>query len=521
MREPNLLARQFTDQLRSINTAKRLEQVANETVEKLHVSTTGAGLTFLYESLRNASENADEKLLLQRAIRRFFRRAYLTPDNTSLADAGTDLATELTLAGYLENDSVSLITINAITDIVKSYSIARRKLLERFPRDVVERWTLEPMSAAIEAELRDHRMSLAFTDLAYNYFLNAIAADRFFGGKKPASYEATLFVAVSSTLTKNDPSAIRYNLLSRYHISPSRTVDFAKFNTQIDQVFTSPALEKVKHLVDRHGASLRILQRAMQIDDKLADHLASEKSFLGPYDSAISDSYTTVSESINRGIIRSVIFLIISKFIIGVAIEVPYDLIVNGHISWIALAVNLLTPPLYMIALRLTLLMPSAENTRALHREITRILFEPVPTKPFLGARSSKHFGIGYNIAYTLAIVAVFGGFGYLLVRYAEFGWIHLTIFFVFISTASFLGFRLSRAIREIEVGEEAQTSVTMLRDFLYMPFVAVGRRISETYAQFNIISRFLDMFVELPLKTVLGFVRQWGSFLSAKKDSF
>ena len=194
---------------------------------------------------------------------------------------------------------------------------------------------------------------------------------------------------------------------------------------------------------------------------------------------------------------------------------------VNGHIGWLALSVNLLTPPLYMIALRLTLLMPSAENTRALHREITRILFEPVPTKPFLGVRPKKKFSAGYNIAYALAIIAVFGGFGYLLVQYARFEWIHLGIFFFFISTASFLGFRLSRAIREIEVGEEAQTSVTMLRDFLYMPFVAVGRRISETYAQFNIISRFLDMFVELPLKTILGFVRQWGSFLSAKKDSF
>lgn len=521
MREPNLLARQFADQLRAINDAKRQEQISLETTEKLHVSTAGAGLTFLYESLRNASENADEKLLLQRAVRRFFKRAYLTPDNNSLNDAGTELVTELTLAGYLENDSIALTTIDAITSIAQTYSITRKKLLERFPHETVERWTLEPMSAAIEAQLRDHRLGLAFTDLAYNYFLNAIDVVKFFGGKKPASYEAILFVAVSSALTKNDSAAIRFNLLSRYQISPSKTVDFAKFNTQIDQVFASPALEKVKHLVDRNGAPLRILLRSMHSDDKLADRMSSEKVFLGPYDSAISESYTSVSESISRGIMRSVIFLIITKFIIGVAIEVPYDLIVNGHISWIALSVNLLTPPLYMIALRLTLLMPSAENTRALHREITRILFEPVPTKPFLGVRTGKHFGAGYNFAYTLAIIAVFGGFGYLLVSYAQFEWIHLAIFFFFISTASFLGFRLSRAIREIEVGEEAQTGVTMLRDFLYMPFVAVGRRISETYAQFNIISRFLDMFVELPLKTILGFVRQWGSFLSAKKDSF
>ena len=174
-----------------------------------------------------------------------------------------------------------------------------------------------------------------------------------------------------------------------------------------------------------------------------------------------------------------------------------------------------------MIALRMTLVMPSATNTRALTREATRILYEPIPTKPFLGRRTGRKFGAGYNIVYALLIMAVFGGVGYLLVKFAHFEWVHLIIFFVFISTASFLGFRLSRSIREIEVGEEAQTSVTMLRDFFYMPFVAVGRRISETYAQFNIISRFLDMFVELPLKTILGFVRRWGSFLNAKKDSF
>jgi len=115
--------------------------------------------------------------------------------------------------------------------------------------------------------------------------------------------------------------------------------------------------------------------------------------------------------------------------------------------------------------------------------------------------------------------LVVFGGISWLLVRYANFEWIHLVIFFTFISTASFLGFRLSRQIREIEVGDEAQNSVTMLRDFVYMPFVAVGRRISEGYSKLNIVSRFLDMFVELPLKTILGFVRRWGSFLSAKKD--
>ena len=515
------MAERFSEELRAVQNARALDHASREQSEKLHVSTTGAGLTLLYENLRNASENAAENLQLQRAIRRYFKRTYLTPDNINLENTGEDLVADLTLAGYIKNDSVPIETVNEISQIALECSNARKKLLQKFPISIADSWTIEPMSAAIESKLRDHRLYSVFADFAYNYFLSAIDIDSMFAGEKPVSYEATLFVAICTTLLKSDPATIRLSLLTRYQVSSAKIVEFAKFNTQIDHIFASDALDRLNHLINRHGAPFRIILRAMNSDEKFAEHLLSEKSFLGPFDSAISESYTTASQNVNRGITRSVIFLVITKFIIGIALEVPYDLVVHGQIAWLALSVNLLLPPLYMIALRLTLLMPGPNNTRALNREATRILFEPIPSKPFLGKRRSKQFGMGYNIAYALAVFAVFTGVGYLLIHYAQFEWIHLAIFFFFISTASFLGFRLSRSIREIEVGDEVQTSVTIVRDLLYMPFVAVGRRISETYAQFNIVSRFLDMFVELPLKTILGFLRRWSSFVSAKKDNF
>ncbi|MDR1970056.1 MAG: hypothetical protein LBQ11_01790 [Candidatus Nomurabacteria bacterium] len=518
MREPNTLAKQFAHRLQVISDARDCERTDNETADKLHIQTAGASLTYFYESLRNASENAGENLLLMRAIRRFFKRAYLTPD-LQLNDVVEELIIELTLAGYLENDSIALKTIDEITHLVRDYSSLRNKLLQKFSRDIVDRWTLEPMSAAIEQKLRDHRLHAAFADFAYNYFLNAIDVTAVFN-EKPASYEATLFMAVQQALLHSDPADVRLSLISRYQIPLSRTVQFAEFNTQIDQIVAGPALKKLNNLVDRHGASLRIAFLAASNDDSAAKRLASEKSYVERYNLAINESYSSVSKNINRGIFRSVIFLVITKFIIGIAAEVPYDIWVHGAVQWLPLIVNLALPPLYMVALRLTLLMPTEGNTRALDREITRILFEPVPVKPYIRGRQ-KTFGAGWNTAYGLLVVAVFAGVTWLLINYANFEWIHLVVFFVFISTASFLGFRLSRSIREIEVGDEAQTSVTMIRDFLYMPFVAVGRKINETYAKINLVSRFLDMFVELPLKTILGFVRRWGSFLNAKKDDF
>ena len=83
----------------------------------------------------------------------------------------------------------------------------------------------------------------------------------------------------------------------------------------------------------------------------------------------------------------------------------------------------------------------------------------------------------------------------------------------------SFLGFRLSRMIREIESIETNQNGVTTVRDFLYMPFVVVGRYMNDKYSKVNIVALALDMLIELPLKTTLRLIRQWAAFISAKKD--
>jgi hypothetical protein len=92
-------------------------------------------------------------------------------------------------------------------------------------------------------------------------------------------------------------------------------------------------------------------------------------------------------------------------------------------------------------------------------------------------------------------------------------------VFFTFLSTASFLGFRLSRQIRELEAMESSQDGITIIRDFLYIPFVVVGRWISEKYSRINIVAMMLDMVIELPMKTVLHLIRQWGAFIASKKD--
>lgn len=73
--------------------------------------------------------------------------------------------------------------------------------------------------------------------------------------------------------------------------------------------------------------------------------------------------------------------------------------------------------------------------------------------------------------------------------------------------------------VRELEVVSSQQNGFTFARDLFYLPFVVIGRWLSEKYARVNLVTLILDMVIELPLKTILRLVRQWAAFINAKKD--
>jgi hypothetical protein len=81
------------------------------------------------------------------------------------------------------------------------------------------------------------------------------------------------------------------------------------------------------------------------------------------------------------------------------------------------------------------------------------------------------------------------------------------------------LGYRLTLQIKELELVNTNQGFLALVRDFLYAPFIFVGKKISYRFGQLNIIAQILDVVIDLPLKTIVRLVRQWMVFLNNKKD--
>jgi hypothetical protein len=504
----------------SLSNAQRHDRDRlRERQQTMHVVGAGGTITAAYEQLRNAAEYAEEHVLLQRAIRRFYRRLFLLRDKRRIETSGEELIVELTHAGYLSNDTVAEGDVREISRTAGQYYKAYEALHhdKSVSYDQAEQWTYQLLAVEVEWRLNDNSQLQTFTQFAHAYFSSTVDYKQLFG-KKPDNADVALYVAVHRALLKSDDASLRLGLIKRFRQSPDELVPYIEVNRHIDSILNSSVSEKLYRVVDRRGASLRVLRHMIDETPDFPELLPQRERFLLAFEKQVASDYHSINTRVNNGIIKSVIFLVITKFLIGIAVEVPYDYLVFDMILWTPLLINLLFPPIYMVLLRATMRLPGGANTRRLVEQIDQTLYGGTQPKELM-RRPSQEFGAGYNVVYGILFVAVFGGVAYLLWSLFDFDIMHLAIFFTFLSAASFLGFRLSRMIRELESIETHQNGITLTRDFLYMPFVVVGRYISDKYSKINVVALALDMLIELPLKTILRLIRQWAAFISAKKD--
>lgn len=512
----NSLGQRLVTALEYRRTSADEREARLATQQKVHVVGAGGTLTAAYEQLRNAAENTEEHLLLQNAIKRFYKQSFITRDAELIARSGNELAVELTLAGYIPNDSVISEQLEQISQMALGYYRAYTQIQQHrnIGLDRASRWVLDVLAVRVEALISDHSRRAAFVDCAYQYFAQRESID------ESSDKGANLLAAIHHALLKSDDAVVRSLLLNRYQVTAEGDVQiYIKFNRNIDKLLDAKTTTALQHVVDREGAPLRILRRMIDDEPQLPDLLTRRESFLERYEQYVTAEYAKISTRISHAIIRSVIFLIITKFLIGIAVEVPYDLWAHGEIIWTVLLINLLFPPLYMIALRLTHRLPGYANTTALVDRIDTMLYGGDRLTLAKSRANTRGYGMGFSVAYVVVALIVFAGVTYGLAQLG-FAWVHIAIFFVFLSAASFLGFRLSRLIREIEVVDSNQNAVTIIRDIIYLPFVIVGRWMSDKYSRVNIVTILLDMAIELPLKTILRLVRQWAAFINDRKDA-
>ncbi len=506
-----------------INQLSAGEAIAPAAGPVYHVDGVGGNFYFAYEQLRNAAEYRERHLLLRGAIERFLTRHV---DIGNYRTSAAELINELTQAGYVPNHSVPITMLAAMDDTGAKYGNyfnAARQTGGEQPK-VLKRWITQLLSVQLENTLVPTSRRLSpFISFAYDHYLKAIDFSSVEGAGKPERDQTALYCAIHRTIFKSDLATTRFYALAANleDLDAFPVRDFIAANQLIDVQYQSPLTNRLGRVVNRYAAPIRIMRELLVSSTVTSGTLLSRETTLGKVRSICQQQYQLVEKNASDRLIRTIMFIFLTKILIGISIEVPYDLFISRFILWQPLIINIVFPPLYMMLIGLQARAPGRQNTEVIASYVDRIIYAsdqpPISyklrrrvTSPSLNTVFLSIYGLGFTLSFGLLIW---------LLRYLGFNPVNGFIFFMFFSAVSFLGLRLRQAAGELRMLPERQNLIQVLADFLSTPFVRVGHWLSDRYAKANIVTRLLDVAIEFPLKTSLRLVQQWVGFMRDKQE--
>ena len=279
----------------------------------------------------------------------------------------------------------------------------------------------------------------------------------------------------------------------------------------------SPVFSRVNKIVRKNIAPYRIIRIAL-LERKLYDEVSDKKVLLDRINSILINEYNTIKERTNRKIIQAIIYIFLTKILLAIILEFPYDYFVNGSINYLPLIINLVFPPAYMFLLVSFIPTPDKSNTNEVDKRIEGIIYNNSnPTKFKVSGLKSKT-NIGLIILYIFTFILSFLLAIYLL-YVLNFNIVSGLIFFIYFSTVSYFGYRISQGAKEFILFEKKKTIREALLDFFTFPFIKVGRWLGDKYANLNIFAFILDYMIEMPLKTILIVFEEWSSMINKEKE--
>lgn len=478
-----------------------------------------------YEKLRNTMEFREEEVVLRATIARILKRRLLLGGNgTSTA---VPLIKELLWARYLPNNELPETTARKVADSIDLHLALRLKIIEQHKKSdkIINDWIYDLMSSDIQYIINPKRKK----EVMANFMFHVLRDDVNIMEEKPETKDAQVFIAVRKAYAKDDLAFLRYHLFCQYfgkltnETLESTARNFPTGYEEILKELKYPLKDRIYTYVKRRSASFVILEDVLNSNrDNLKTMLENPVELEDAVFAACRVRYNSISSKVRRAIIRSVLFILLTKFAFAFVVEGSYEKFIYGRILWPSMIMNIAIPPLLMIIVGLFITTPGDKNSRQVLEFIHELLYAE---NPQLGnqliaikdQRRSKALHIVFDILWLCAFVISFGGIILVLTK-LHFNPVSQFIFTFFLAIVSFLAYRISLLANIYRVGDR-QGLVTLLVDFLFMPVIRVGRNLTDGIRQINIFLYLFDIIIEAPFKLLFAFFDHWFYYLRGKSE--
>jgi len=497
----------------------------------IHVDEVASRVAAFYEKIREIVDWREEHLMRKAAIERNLKRRLLLRKNGE--DLATPLVLELIRGGHFPNDKIEESKISDVQKVIDKYIF----ILEKSPEPSIEKlkfqlydWILGIAACEIEEILDPPDKENALIEYMYEIMKEKIKISPLIKISNEEK-ETQIYIAVQKALFKFDIPLIQYNLLKKNYpewknLPISLLEEIANNIYQIwenfEKAINNHLAEKFYKICEKNDTSFLILNDVISSDPKNINKILENPEL---FESHIKNAYEkrlkVLKERLGRAALYSTLSIFITKVLLALAIEVPFDKYVTGDFSYFSLGLNAIIPPMLMFLIVLSIKPPKKENLQMVIMEVMKIVYKSEKKDTYeIKTRSKRGNVLNFiiNLFYLAAFVVSFGLIVWVLKK-LEFGILSIIIFLIFVSLISFAGMRIRERSKELDMLEEKENMTALFFDIFALPIIRVGKWLSGQWAKYNVIIVFMNFLIDMPFQVFVEFLEQWRYFLQEKKE--
>lgn len=482
---------------------------------KVKVSEALSSVATFYERLRYTIDYKKEHLLRRNAIERILKRTF----------SAQDLIKELIWAKYIKNDFYPETEVAKLAVIISKYLF----LIQKFSPDWRD-WLLAVASCEIEERLDPQLESVDVLSVAIQVWFEE-EFDWQESGLEGEEKENQLAIAIHRSLLRSDEAKNAYYLLKRLHRGwvnetadtlINKSDEVYQILLRIRQSLTNPIQARLYRFVQRQVVAFQVLKALIEKEPAKAEEAISDPETLAEEISGIcEEKYNEIKNRVNRGIVRSIIYIFITKVLFAIAIEIPYEYYLSGRFSLFPLASTIAIPLIFVFLVGLTIKRPGEVNTQRIIDIIFNYVYRGEPRQKVAFSLIGPKKGLRYQafgVIYWILFFAVFALVSYILKR-AGFNFVGIGIFFIFLSLVLLFGYRVKFSASELNVTSIKENLASNLLTNISLPFLDLGVWLADKFAQLNFFIVLFDFLIEAPFKNIIGIIDEWTTFLKEKKE--
>lgn len=484
-----------------------------------------------YERIRMVLDYQEEHLFRKNAIDRMLKRRLIIQPNHK-DEMAQSLICELIRAGYLPNDVILESKIEIVEKIIHKYIflIDGSSELTAKIREEVFNWLISLASCEIEEKLAPPSKDQALSDYMHETIKEKIVLRNGLRGVilNEEEKNTQIFIAIQKALLRADNGLLNYRLLKwRYpqwiepdqwflkkiasQLIPLKESLFQEINHRLGPKFFRIANQYNTPYLVLGDLLLKTPQGLDNQSEDLESHIAE----------AYEERFKRLKNKLRRAAVYSTLSIFVTKVLLALAIEVPFDLYVTRQLVPLNLGINILFPPLLMFLIVMSIKPPKKENVQKVVLEIMKIIYQTKTQDQYeIKAAPERNWFLRsvINLFYLITFFITFGLIVWGL-KQLRFSWLSMFIFLVFISLICFAGLKIRQRSKELNLEKEKESGWAFWIELFSLPLVRMGKWLSSQWAKFNIIVIVFNLILEVPFQIFVEFLENWRHFLKEKKE--